>query len=111
MVEYSDEELDRVYAALSSSARRGLIGLLASSSARVTEVADNFDMSLAGVSKHIRVLEDAGLVQRKVQGREHMLRLDPVPLADAASWLSSYQRFWERRLDVLDSSLREARRT
>jgi DNA-binding transcriptional ArsR family regulator len=110
MVEYSDDDLDRVYAALSNASRRRLVDQLAVSPARVTDIAGSFAMSLAGVSKHIRVLEDAGLVQRNVVGREHLLTFEPAPLAAAATWLSGYRRFWEDRLDLLDRRLRESRR-
>jgi DNA-binding transcriptional ArsR family regulator len=67
-------------------------------------------MSLAAVSKHIRVLEDAGLVRRTIQGREHHLALEPVPLSAAAGWLDTYRRFWEERLDLLDAKLRARKR-
>lgn len=67
-------------------------------------------MSLAGVSKHIRVLEQAGLVHREVRGREHLLTLDPAPLAGAAAWLSTYRGFWVGRLDLLEKQLGTPRR-
>jgi hypothetical protein len=63
-------------------------------------------MSLAAVSKHIRVLESAGLIRRTIRGREHQLVLEPSPLMSAADWLDSYRRFWEERLDLLDAKLR-----
>ena len=110
MVEYSPEDLDRVYGALSNSSRRQLVERLALAPARVTDLADSFPISLAGVSKHIRVLEEAGLVLRQVQGREHILSLEPAQLANASAWLSGYRRFWEERLDVLHKRLRESRK-
>jgi DNA-binding transcriptional ArsR family regulator len=110
VVEYRDDELDRVYAALSNASRRELVHRLAVSPARVTDIAESFAMSLAGVSKHIRVLEDAGLVRRQVQGREHLISLEPVQLAGAANWIAGYKRFWEDRLDLLDRRLRESRK-
>ncbi|HEV2139809.1 MAG TPA: metalloregulator ArsR/SmtB family transcription factor [Candidatus Dormibacteraeota bacterium] len=109
MVEYPPRELDHVYGALSNSARRGLLERLAGSPARVTDLADSFPISLAGVSKHIRVLEEAGLVRREVRGREHLLTPNPAPLDGAATWLSDYRRFWEERLDLLDRRIRESR--
>ncbi|MEP6753730.1 MAG: metalloregulator ArsR/SmtB family transcription factor [Candidatus Dormiibacterota bacterium] len=111
MVEHAHLDLDRAYGALSSSSRRRLVERLASAPARVTDLADSFSISLAGVSKHIRVLEHAGLVRRRIHGREHVLSLEPAPLAYASAWLSGYQRFWEERIDLLDRRLGEARRT
>jgi DNA-binding transcriptional ArsR family regulator len=64
-------------------------------------------MSLAAASKHIRVLEGAGLIQREVRGRTHVCRLEPGPLASAHEWLSFYERFWTSRLDILDRLLRK----
>ena len=110
MVEYRSGELDRVYGALANASRRRLLERLAPSPARVTDLAERFEMSLAGVSKHIRVLEDAGLISREVQGREHRLSLEPGPLAGAAAWLSHYRRFWEERLELLDRRIRESHR-
>ena len=110
MVEYRGNDLDLVYGALSNASRRHLLERLASSPARVTDLADDFPISLAGVSKHIRVLEDAKLVQRTIHGREHTLSLEPQSLAGAAAWLLGYRRFWEDRLDLLDRRIREARR-
>ncbi len=77
---------------------------------RVTDLAAPFDMSLAAASKHIRVLEDAGLVRRTVTGREHLLTLEAAPLAPAAEWLETYRAFWQGRLDALDRHLRRGAR-
>ncbi|HVH64133.1 MAG TPA: helix-turn-helix domain-containing protein [Candidatus Dormibacteraeota bacterium] len=110
MVEHSGVDLDLVYGALSNISRRKLLERLASSSARVTDLADDFSISLAGVSKHIGVLEDAGLVRRIIHGREHTLSLQPKPLAGAAAWLLDYRRFWEDRLDRLESQIRKTYR-
>jgi DNA-binding transcriptional ArsR family regulator len=107
MVEYSPGRLDGVYGALANVSRRGLVDRLSTSPARVTDLADSFSMSLAGVSKHIRVLEAAGLIRREVRGREHLISLEPAPLADADHWLAGYRRFWADRLDLLDRRLRE----
>ena len=73
----------------------------------VSELAKPFAMSLAAASKHIKVLEGAGLIQREVRGRTHFCRLDPGPLASAHEWLGFYERFWTSRLDILDRLLRE----
>ena len=72
----------------------------------VSELARPFAISLAAASKHIKALENAGLLRREVQGRVHMCRLEPRPLASANEWLTFYERFWTDRLDVLDRLLR-----
>ncbi len=110
MVEYRGGNLNVVYGALSNTARRQLLERLARSPARVTDLAHDFSISLAGVSKHIGVLEEAGLVRRIIHGREHTLSLQPEPLAGAAAWLLGYRRFWEDRLDLLERRIWEARK-
>ena len=95
--------LDRVFAAVSDSTRRSILDRLADSDARVTDVARAFPISLNSTSKHIRVLEGAGLVRRTVRGREHNLSLDAAPLADAAEWIAHYRRFWNDQLASLDA--------
>ena len=87
-----------------------MLELLRDDELRVTELAEPFDISLAGASKHIRVLEDAGLIRRTVVGREHFLSLDALPLKPAAEWIDGYRAFWEGRLDALDAHLRQGRR-
>jgi DNA-binding transcriptional ArsR family regulator len=109
MVEYQRSELDAVYAALSHPVRRSLLEHLTPRGARVTELAAPYPMSLAAVSKHIRVLESAGLVRRTIVGREHQLALEPTPLMSASTWLDSYRRFWDDRLDLLEARLRQER--
>jgi DNA-binding transcriptional ArsR family regulator len=106
MVEYPGEGLDATYAALSHPVRRAVLEHLRDRDAKVTELAAPFAMSLAAVSKHIHVLEDAGLLERAVYGREHRLALNPSPLRPAARWLDSYHTFWEDRLDLLEARLR-----
>lgn len=101
MVEYQPT-LDATYGALSSAVRRSIVQRLAAGEHRVTDVARPFEVSLAAVSKHIRVLEEAGLVRRRVQGRTHWLSLDPDRLAAATDWLATTRTFWESRLDALE---------
>lgn len=79
---------------------------LASGQRTVSQLAEPFAMSLAAASKHIKVLENAGLIRREVRGRTHLCRLAPGPLASAHQWLSFYERFWTNRLDALDRLLR-----
>jgi DNA-binding transcriptional ArsR family regulator len=100
------DQLDRVFHALTDPTRRHMLRSLAARERTVSELAEPFAMSLAAASKHVKVLEKAGLVRRTVQGRTHFCRLDPQPLAGAAEWLEFYSRFWNERLDVLEELLR-----
>jgi DNA-binding transcriptional ArsR family regulator len=111
MVEYQQGELDAVYGALSHPVRRSLLEQLGPHGANVTELAARYPISLAAVSKHIRVLESAGILRRTISGREHQLALEPSPLLTAANWLDSYRRFWEDRLDLLEARLLHERKT
>lgn len=105
MVEY-EPALDATFAALSHSARRQMLNSLREGPMRVTELAAPFTVSLAASSKHIRVLERAGLVSRRVLGRDHLLALQGQRLVEADRWIDIYRRFWEDRLDALDAHLR-----
>jgi DNA-binding transcriptional ArsR family regulator len=103
MGEYPAGTLDRVFAAVSDTTRRAILARLAVSDARVTDVASAFPISLNSTSKHIRVLEGAGLVRRRVQGREHILSLEAAPLAEASGWIEHYRGFWSDQLALLDA--------
>ena len=94
--------MDDVFHALAHGARRGMLGRLADGELTVGQLAEPLAMSLAAASKHIQVLERAGLVHRTVDGRRHVCRLDPAPLASASAWLRFYERYWEERLDALE---------
>jgi DNA-binding transcriptional ArsR family regulator len=111
MVERRSALLDDTYAALSHAVRRGLLEELRGGPASVTELAAPFDVSLAAVSKHIGVLDDAGLVSRSQVGRSRIVRLEPRPLADARAWIDTYRTFWEERLDALEAHLKKENRT
>ena len=106
MVYYS-VELDQTFSALSDPTRRAIVSKLAEGDASILELATPFDMSLPAVSKHIRVLEKAGLLTRKKQGRVQYCKLNAAPLQDAAKWLSFYQKFWDAKLDSLASFLED----
>ncbi len=106
MVELQASQLDSLFSALGDATRRRMLRELAEGERSVGELAEPFDMSLAAASKHIRVLENAGLIRREVRGRTHVCRLDPGPLASAFAWLRFYERFWGDRLDVLEHLLR-----
>ena len=101
MVERS-RRLDTVFHALAHDARRDMLRRLADRELTVGELAAPLEMSLPAASKHLRVLEGAGLVRRTVMGRRHVCRLDPAPLAGADAWLRFYERFWHEQLDALE---------
>jgi len=94
-----------VLAAISDPTRRAILDRLTRGPARVTDVAEPFEMSLAAVSKHVRMLERAGLARRARRGREHTLTLDARPLRQVVRWTSRYERFWNERLDRLEAFL------
>lgn len=98
--------LDDVFAALSDRTRRDMLARLAEGERSVGDLAAPFAMSLAAASKHIKVLEAAGLVKREVQGRTHRVRLDAQPLHAGMEWMRHYERYWNVRLDALDALLR-----
>ena len=97
--------LDQVYGAIADPTRRAILNVLAEGETNVGSLAERFPISLNGVSKHVKVLERAGLVERSVQGREHRLRLNAGPLQEAAAWLEHYRKFWNERLDALEKYL------
>ena len=99
-------DLDDTLIALADETRRDILKRLAAGDARVTEIAAPFDISLNSVSKHIRILERAGLVRRRVAGRDHFLSLEPKPLDDAAAWMLRERQAWTARLDRLEAALR-----
>ena len=107
MVELQTTQMNSIFHALGDGTRRQMLRDLADGERTVSELAKPFAMSLAAASKHIRVLEGAGLIRREVRGRMHVCRLEPGPLASAHEWLSFYERFWTSRLDILDRLLRE----
>lgn len=110
MVEYLSirpdaQRLSRVYGAIADPTRRVMLRMLAGGEVTVGTLAERFPISFNGVSKHVKVLEQAGLVRRNVRGREHWLRLRPAPLREATRWLEHYREFWDTRLDALENFL------
>lgn len=95
--------INPVFAAIADPTRRAILDRLASGPARISDVAEPFAMTLTAVSKHVRILERAGLVRRTRRGREHQLELDGRPLRLVADWTSHYARFWTERLDRLEA--------
>jgi DNA-binding transcriptional ArsR family regulator len=106
MVELQTPRINSVFHALGDATRRHMLRDLAGGERTVSQLAEPFAISLAAASKHIKVLENAGLIRREVRGRTHLCRLDPGPLASAHEWLSFYERFWSSRLDMLEQLLR-----
>ena len=101
MVNYSAATLDSVFGALADPTRRCILELLARAESRVTDLASRFSMSLPAVSKHLRVLEKAGLIVRHRDGRVHRLRIEARRMQEASDWINQYQVFWEDRLSSL----------
>jgi DNA-binding transcriptional ArsR family regulator len=102
MVKYADDELDSVFAALADSTRRGILESLSGGrDLAVTELAAPHEMSLPGFMKHLRVLEDAGLVRRNKEGRVVSCHLEARPMKEASVWMSRYEKFWTEKLDSL----------
>ena len=106
MIEDRSAALDSVFHALSDRTRRAMLRSLAAGERNIGALAAPHRMSFAAASKHVKVLEKAGLVRRRVDGRAHVCRLEPQPLATADEWLCFYQRFWTARLELLDGLLR-----
>jgi DNA-binding transcriptional ArsR family regulator len=104
------DQLSRTFAALADPTRRAILARLADGEATVTELAQPFDMSLPAVSKHLKVLERAGLIARGREAQWRPCRLQPAPLQDAADWLERYRLFWEGSFDRLDDYLHELQR-
>ena len=103
MGEYGSARLDGLFGAVADPTRRGILARLAISDARVSDLANEFPISLNSTSKHIRMLERAGLVQRTVKGRDHILSLKAARLAEAVEWINHYRQFWDERLASLES--------
>ena len=99
------QRLNQVYGAIADPTRRAMLGMLAGGEVTVGALAERFPISFNGVSKHVKVLEQAGLVRRNVRGREHWLRLRPAPLREATRWLEHYREVWDTRLEALEDFL------
>lgn len=106
MVESKTERrLDRVFAAVADPTRRAILARLAKGPATIGDLARPFPVSLNAISKHVKVLEDAGLLRRRVVGRRHFCAAEPRALDNAAAWLAHYRAFWTVRLDALEQHL------
>ncbi|HSG32698.1 MAG TPA: metalloregulator ArsR/SmtB family transcription factor [Thermodesulfobacteriota bacterium] len=107
MVNNTSESLNTVFGALSDPTRRQIIEMVSEEPVRITTVAAKFNMSLPAVSKHIKKLERAGLINRDRDGRVHNIKLDSKPFHDASKWLDHYKKFWEQQFDSLDDYLKK----
>jgi len=105
MVNHNEVQLNEIFHALADPTRREIIHMMAQKERTVSELAEPFDMSLAAISKHIKVLERANLVERNVMGRTHICSLNADSLTQASEWLRFYEKFWSNRFDLLESEL------
>lgn len=111
MVKYSPQLLDRTFSALADPTRRSILEHLALGDCCVTDLAKPHRMSLPAVSKHLKVLEGAGLVSRQKEGRVHSLKLEAAPMKQAQEWIGEYRRFWEAGFDRLEDYLKQLQST
>jgi len=105
-----EERLDITFGALADPTRRGMLASLALGEKSIGELAEPFAMSFAGASKHVKVLEDAGLVARRRRGRTHLISIDARPLEEAERWMRQWEKFWNARLDRLDALIERDKR-
>ena len=105
-----EERLDTIFRALADPTRRGMLADLALGEKSIGELAEPLAMSFAGASKHVKVLEDAGLLSRRKAGRTHIVSLNAAPLAEAEAWLRQWERFWSVRLDRLQALVEAERK-
>jgi DNA-binding transcriptional ArsR family regulator len=107
MVQYQSSQLDASFAALSDATRRGVLAQLGHADASITDLAEAFDMTLTGMRKHVRVLEQARLVTTEKIGRVRTCRLGPETLAEEMAWIDRYRRLWDARFDELEAVVGE----
>lgn len=104
MVEFPQSpELDRIFSALADPTRRAILRALSRRPATINEIAEPYPVSLNAISKHVMVLERAGLLRREIKGREHHCTIETGPLCEADAWLEYYRQFWEQRMDALET--------
>lgn len=110
MVNHNKDNLNDIFHALADSTRREMVHMMAQKERTVSELAVPFDMTLAAISKHIKVLERANLIERSVKGRTHICRLNTESLSQATEWLRFYEKFWSNRFDLLEKELLKAKK-
>ena len=107
MVKYNQRQLDLVFGALAHPIRRGILARLSAGEATVAQLAKPFKVSAPAITKHMRILEDAGLLSRNKLGREHHCRLEQERMKEAQAWIEEHRKFWNERLDALERYLKE----
>jgi len=107
MVNYNQHHLDLAFGALSHPIRRGILARLSTGEATIAELAKPFKVSAPAITKHMRILEEAGLLSRKKLGREHHCRLERKRMKEAEAWIENHRKFWNERLDALEQYLKE----
>lgn len=107
----NEVSLNQVFSALSDPTRRGMLAQLAEGEANVRSLAQRYEMSQPAISKHLRVLESAGLITRTKRGRENIVRVDPRPIEDARTWIGYYARFWRQQFDDVEQYLQAKKTT
>jgi len=111
LISYTHGNLDAIFAALADPTRRAILARLASGEASVTELAEPFEMTQPAISKHLKVLERAGLISRGLDAQRRPRKLEAAPLAEATEWLEDFRKFWETSYQQLDSLLDEQKAT
>jgi DNA-binding transcriptional ArsR family regulator len=109
VVNFAARQLDRTFGALAHPIRRGILVRLASGEATVAELAKPFKVSAPAITKHLRILEEAHLLSRRVQGRVHVCRLEAARMAAAEAWIEQQRQAWSDRLDALDRFLKQTK--
>ncbi len=107
MVNYSDRRLDLAFGALAHPIRRGILARLSTGEASVAELAKPFRVSAPAITKHMKILEEAGLLSRKKEGRAHRCRLERERMKEAEQWIEAHRKFWNEKLDALEKYLKE----
>ena len=106
-MKYNQHHLDLAFGALAHPIRRGILARLSAGEATIAELAKPFKVSAPAITRHMRILEEAGLLSRKKQGREHHCRLEQKRLRQAEAWIEDHRKFWNERLDALERYLKE----
>ena len=104
-----DDRLDLVFSALADQTRRGMLAQLAEGEANISKLAQRYEMSQPAISKHIRVLEKAGLITRTKSGRESLIRVNPASIEEAQTWIGYYARFWKAQFDAVETHLKRSK--
>ena len=102
----NNDQLDQIFGALSDSTRRGMLAQLSKGETNITSLAEPYNISQPAISKHLRVLERAGLIERRRQGREYIIRANPMPAENARDWITYYVQFWQEQFDAVEAHLK-----